>query len=102
MFCQDGIWLMADLKTACMPLDIFCPVGQLMNPVPIGCVNPGFDGFSCACRDEPTVPCDLQDVGCDGNDRITLCTNDGQADIRVKGLCIGLCKDDGQGPYCQP
>ena len=26
----------------------------------------------------------------------------GKGDIRVKGLCVGLCKDDGQGPYCLP
>ena len=102
LYCQGGVWIVADLMLACTPLDIFCPVDLLMGAVPIGCTNEGIDSFSCACRDEPTVPCDLQDVGCDGNDRITLCTNEGQGDIRVKGLCVGLCKDDGQGPYCQP
>ncbi len=100
LFCEGGFWVEADLIEACMSLDIFCPVGMLTSPLPIGCVSNGYDGFSCACRDQPAMPCEPLDIGCDGNDHITLCTDEGQGDIRVKGLCVGLCKDDGQGPYC--
>ena len=102
LFCEGGFWVVADLMAACNPLNIFCPVDMLDSPVPIGCVNDGVDGFSCACSDQPTVPCEPLDIGCEGNDHITLCTDLGQGDIRVKGLCVGLCKDDGQGPYCLP
>ena len=33
---------------------------------------------------------------------ITLCTDLGDGEIRVKGLCVGLCQDEGEGPYCLP
>ena len=102
LFCSGKKWIVADLTKACAPLSDFCPVAQLTNPKPIGCVNDGVDGFSCACRDQPAMECVPGEIGCVGNNYITLCTDEGQGDIRVKGLCVGLCKDDGQGPYCLP
>jgi hypothetical protein len=104
LYCDAdaGLWIAADLVDACEPLAIFCPTDQLTNPKPIGCVSNGFDGFSCACSDDPGQPCEPDKIGCVGNDRITLCTDLGDGEIRVKGLCVGLCQDEGEGPYCLP
>ncbi|MBK9752916.1 MAG: hypothetical protein IPO88_05295 [Nannocystis sp.] len=102
LYCMGGTWQPADLINLCKPLSDYCPTMMLTDAVPIGCTNEGVDGFSCACRDEPAMDCVPADVGCDGNVNITLCTDDGDKQIRVKGLCIGLCMDVGQGPYCVP
>jgi len=101
IFCDKDTWIVADLVKACVPLGDFCPVAMMTNPIPVGCVNEGEDGFSVVCRDEPTMVCDAGKVGCAGN-QISLCTDLGMGEIRVEGLCVGACEDKGEGPYCLP
>jgi hypothetical protein len=102
LLCVDKLWTLADPSLVCNPIADYCPTAKLLMPVAVGCANDGVEGFSCACRDEPAVACIEIENGCGGNQEITFCHDFGGGPKRLKGTCVGLCMDQGDGPYCVP
>jgi hypothetical protein len=105
LLCDGEFWEVANLVSICSPLSDYCPTGKMMMPKPIGCTahEDGVSGFSCVCEEEPKVPCLPAMIGCEGNNEITLCVDDGEGgEQQLKGLCVGQCYDVANAPYCIP
>lgn len=100
--CDGKNWQLADLVSLCETLTDYCPVGSMINPFPVGCTahDDHVTGFACICAEDPKVPCVQANIGCEGLNQITLCTDDGD-EQQLKGLCVGECYDDGGGPFCK-
>jgi len=100
--CDNNIWTAADLVKRCN-LDVYCPLETgLVEPVAVGCSGLGAFDWACVCQDKVPLECIGDEANCVGNDRITLCIDDGEGKmIRTKGVCAVLCIDDDiAGPLC--
>lgn len=100
--CTNSIWTAANLKSRCS-LPVYCPPETgLVDPVAVGCSGQGAFDWACVCQDQVPLECLGDEASCLGNDRITLCIDDGQGKkIRTKGVCAVFCVDaDIAGPWC--
>ena len=100
--CIGNVWTAANLMTRCN-LDAYCPPELgLVNPVAVGCSGQGAFDWACVCQDGAPMECLGDEAMCLGDDKITLCVDDGQGKkIRTEGRCAVFCVDDTiDGPWC--
>ena len=100
--CIGNVWTAAYLMTRCN-LDAYCPPELgLVNPVAVGCSGQGAFDWACVCQDGAPMECLGDEAMCLGDDKITLCVDDGQGKkIRTEDRCAVFCVDDTiDGPWC--